>query len=66
MSSTPDAAERPGSDTPAATAWFITAEALSSQPSSRSSTAAYHLKAMERRGIVTHTPRHSRSYQVCE
>ncbi|UQA92201.1 LexA family protein [Streptomyces halobius] len=30
------------------------------------STVAYHLRAMERHGIVTHTPRRSRSYQVLQ
>ncbi|MFJ5804272.1 LexA family protein [Streptomyces decoyicus] len=28
------------------------------------STVAYHLKALERGGIVTHAPHRSRSYQV--
>ncbi|MFF7702782.1 LexA family protein [Streptomyces lydicus] len=28
------------------------------------STVAYHLKTMERRGIVTHAPHRTRSYQV--
>ncbi|WP_328743543.1 helix-turn-helix domain-containing protein (plasmid) [Streptomyces caniferus] len=28
------------------------------------STVAYHLQALERHGIVTHTPHRSRSYQV--
>ncbi|MFF9787718.1 MULTISPECIES: LexA family protein [Streptomyces] len=28
------------------------------------STVAYHLRALERRGIVTHAPHRSRSYQV--
>ncbi|MEV0370549.1 winged helix-turn-helix transcriptional regulator [Streptomyces sp. NPDC050636] len=30
------------------------------------STVIYHLQAMKRQGIVTHTPGHSRSYQVLE
>ncbi|UQA93770.1 LexA family protein [Streptomyces halobius] len=30
------------------------------------STVVYHLQAMEREGIVTHTPRRSRSYQVLQ
>ncbi|WP_148592612.1 LexA family transcriptional regulator [Streptomyces sp. WAC01526] len=28
------------------------------------STVAYHLQALERRGLVTHAPNRSRSYQV--
>ncbi|WP_187413195.1 LexA family transcriptional regulator [Streptomyces sp. WAC01526] len=28
------------------------------------STVVYHLQALERRGIVTHTPHRSRSYQL--
>ncbi|MGW2404040.1 LexA family protein [Streptomyces sp. NPDC001739] len=28
------------------------------------STVAYHLRTLERHGIITHTPHHSRSYQL--